>query len=122
MSKRWTSALIFSVGVGVLWAIASVGTLSATEPIQVKTISGVVRAYEFNGDVVSSVYVVDQEDNKFLVLSEGRGKKLLNHVGATVSIKGSLEPARDPAFSQAIKVRRFTVTDESSEEEMDSET
>ena len=68
-----------------------------------------IAEYDDDGNAVS-VMVYDSEWGSVLISKQGKGKELLNHVGAVVKVTGTIvELDDDTGLSYAIQVGAYTI-------------
>lgn len=92
----------------VIAALAATPVLAEEKSV---TLTGEIEVAEYDDDdKVVSVMLYDSEWGSVLVAREGKGKELLGHVGAIVTVTGTLfEPDDDSGYSQAIRVTGYTI-------------
>jgi hypothetical protein len=75
------------------------------------TLNGEIEVAEYDDDGnAASVMVYDSEWGSVLISNEGKGKELLNHVGAVAKVTGTIvELDDDSGYSYAIKVTGYTI-------------
>ena len=75
------------------------------------TLTGEIEVAEYDDDGnATSVMVYDSEWGEVLVSKEGKGKELLNHVGAVAKVTGTIvELDDDSGYSYAIQVTGYTI-------------
>jgi hypothetical protein len=100
-----------SVALTALLLILLAG-VAAAEELEVFTLEGEVEpaAYDDETGDVTAVAIYDGEWGVVLVSPSGKGKELLNHVGALVTATGPItELEADSEFAYEIKVSRYTI-------------
>jgi hypothetical protein len=76
------------------------------------TIEGEIEVAEYDeqGETPVSVYIWDSEWYSVLILNEGKGKELIDHVGSVASVTGTItELDDDGEFKHAMKVSSYTI-------------
>jgi hypothetical protein len=75
------------------------------------TLNGEIEVAEYDDEGnPASVMIFDPEWGSILVSHEGKGKELLNHVGAFVSVTGTvIDLGDDSGYSYAIQVSDYVI-------------
>jgi asparagine synthetase A len=103
------------------------GTGAAVAAEETVTLEGEIEAARYDGDEVAAVAVYDDQWDWVLVVNEGKGKELLNHVGAVVKVTGKIIEIDDDVadeYAHEIVVTSYTVevrTESDAGEEWDPE-
>jgi len=103
---RWLPALaacLFILPAGAFVVVAAE---------QIVTLEGEIEVARYDGEEVAAVAVYDDQWDWVLVVNEGKGKELLNHVGAVVKLTGSIVEIDDDVadeYSHEIVVKSYTI-------------
>jgi hypothetical protein len=75
------------------------------------TLNGEIQVADYDDDGnATSVMVYDSEWGSVLISKEGKGKELVNHIGAVAKVTGIIvELDDDSGYSYAIKVTGYTI-------------
>jgi hypothetical protein len=113
---------IRSAGGWIVPLVLFLGSFAAASA-EVVTLNGEVdpAAYDEETGNLVSVAIFDSEWGSVLVSPGGKGAELLGHVGAVVTVTGTIEElGEDSDYEYAIKVTSYTI-DESAEPEEEPE-
>jgi hypothetical protein len=99
-----------SAALAVCVVVALAGSFVIADEDSV-TLNGEIEVAEYDDDGnAASVMVYDSEWGEVLVSKEGKGKELLNHVGAVAEVTGTIvELDDDSGYSYAIQVTGYTI-------------
>jgi hypothetical protein len=75
------------------------------------TLNGEIEAAQYDDDGnVTAAMVYDAEWGSVLILADGKGGQLINHIGATAEVTGTLRDANeDSDFTYEIRVSAYTI-------------